>query len=178
MKTSRKVGAALGALGLIAAIGITVVYTASLDDASDPGPRNSPNDRIADSAGVEVTPGRLMLPSQAGKPATVEFSATNHTPAQIYIREARLINAGSAALVDLGGVTNERVSNFSIKPGETLTFAPPNQNAILTGYDASVVPGAKVRLELTFSDDTKRVVPLTVDSVLGQGGQLKAPAGR
>jgi len=176
MKTSRKVGAALGAFGLIAAVGIAVAFTASLDEASDPGPRNSPNDRIADSAGVAVSTGRLVLPSQAGQPATVEFSATNHTPGQIYIREARLINAGPAALVDLGRVTNERVSNFSIKPGETATFAPPNPSAILTGYDASVVPGAKVRLELTFSDDTKKIVPLTVDSVLGSGGRLKARA--
>jgi hypothetical protein len=176
MKTSRKVGVALGASGLIAAVAIASVYTASLDEANDPGPRNSPNDRIADSAGVQVAPGRLVLPTQAGNPATVEFSATNHTPSQIYITEARLINAGPSALVDLGRVTNERVSNFSIKPGETVTFAPPNPSAILTGYDASVVPGAKVRLELTLSDDTKKVVPLTVDSVLGQGGRLKSPA--
>lgn len=80
--------------------------------------------------------------------------------------------------MDLGRVVNERIAQFMIEPGETLTIAPPSDKAILTGYDASVVPGAQVRLELTFSDDTRKIVPLTVDSVLGQGGRPRLPASR
>lgn len=155
------------------AIGIFAGYSALLEPAHEAGPRNAPSDEFANAKGVSVAPGKLVLPSKAGRPASIYLRLTNNTGSHLYIREARLLQVDEAGLVDLDRTVNARMANIPVGPGETLTTEPPSEHAILTQYDASVVPGAKVQLELVFSDDSKVRVPLVVESVLGEGGRIR-----
>lgn len=86
MTTARKIGAGFAIVGLIGSVAVAVTYAVSLDDGQDAGAGEVPFTQFADATGVTVTPGRLVLPSQADKPASIQFSVTNHAPTQIYIR--------------------------------------------------------------------------------------------
>ena len=175
MKVSGKTGLGLAAAGLAAAVAIFAVYTASLDEATEPGQQNEVRADADDSALVSVSGGRLILPTQAGEPALIAFQATNPTTSHVYISEARLLAGGATELIDLGRVVDQEISKIGIPPGETLDVTPDSELAVLTTYGPSVVPGATVEMQLTFSDATTTRVPLMVESAIGQGGRVNMP---
>lgn len=123
---------------------------------------------------VTVTGGRLVMPA-SGTEAAIYLELTNRADAMLHLTEAALDASGKATIAYLRTPEVSRASSLAIPAGETLRLAPETGFAILTDYDASVVPGATVPLTLTFSDGNKVRVPLEVQSMVGQGGVVRIP---
>ncbi|MEO1969872.1 MAG: copper chaperone PCu(A)C [Sphingomonadaceae bacterium] len=133
-----------------------------------PGPTAPP-------VSVEVRNARLLLPAEAGRPATIYLDLTNTTNADIYLTKAALEDSQATMLASIRTPASERVASLAIPHGQTLRLSPDSGYAILSGYDQDVVPGAETTLQLTFGNASVIRVPLQVQSMVGRSGIVRTP---
>lgn len=113
---------------------------------------------------VTVSNARIVLPETAGNPAAVHLDITNRGDSNLYLSEILVEHGGRAQLTDISRQTPKPSDNVAIGPGQTLRFGRGGERAILTGYDAYVVPGAEVTVELVFGNGESLSVPATVEA--------------
>ena len=117
---------------------------------------------------VTVSNARIVLPATAGNPAAVHLDIANRGERNVYLSEILVEHGGRAQLTDISRQTPKPSDNVDIAPGQTLRFGRGGERAILTGYDAYVVPGAEVTVELVFGNGESLSVPATVEAASGE----------
>lgn len=164
---------ALIVVAVLAVAGIVLFVAPSLvaDRDEPPGMTGVPQPDVQ----VTVANGRLVLPAAGSDEAMIFLDLINRSDAAIYLTQAGLDGSGPATIAYLRPPSANRASSLTIPEGETLSLSPDSGYAILTDYDASVVPGATVPLTLKFSTGEIVRVPLTVQSMVGQGGVVRMP---
>ena len=160
----------LAALAVVGAV-LFVVPRFAADPAGPAEMAGAPQPEPA----VTVSQARLVMPA-SGTEAAVYLDITNRADATLYLTEAARDASGQATLAYLRTPEVKEATSLAIPAGETLRLAPESGFAIITGYDASVVPGATVPLTLTFSDGNSVRVPLEVQSMVGQNGVVRLPS--
>ncbi len=112
---------------------------------------------------VKVSDARLVLAPVAGEPARVYFDVTNSGEKGLYITQVTVEHGSDDAMIArIDGPVNDDIANIPVNPGETVSFGPNARQAVLTSYDSSVVPGAKVDMRLTFGTSDSMIVPMEV----------------
>lgn len=129
-----------------------------------------------DPSRVTVQDARLILPAQAGAPATIYLDISNVSSEGIYVTEAALANAGATMIANLQTPNANEAASLHIPQGQTLRLSPATGYGILTEYNSSIVPGATAMLLLKFDDGEIIEVPLTVQSLVQEGGQIVPPS--
>ena len=166
--------AVLAVLAVILGIGIIafvvpIIQNHTMDDG--PGPDTLPTP----ARGLAADNARLVLPTQAGQPAAIFMDLHNRSLDTLHITEVVLDHADDTIIADIATPDISRVSSLDIEAGETLRFAPETQLALLSDYDAEVVPGAELTLRITIDDGTQFEFPVSVESALGEDGKVKMP---
>ena len=111
---------------------------------------------------VTIENPRLVLPPEAGEPARIYFDISNTGESNVYIAEVAIEHGDETTLARTEGPVADNLANMPINQGQTVVFGPDSDQAILTDYDSSVVPGAEVRMRLTFGNAETVTVPMEV----------------
>lgn len=129
-----------------------------------------------DQARVTVQDARLVLPATAGAPAVIYLDITNVSSEGIYVTEAALAHADATMIANLQTPDANEAASLYIPEGETLRLSPTTGYGILTDYDSTIVPGATAVLRLKFDAGGIIEVPLIVQSLVQEGGEIVPPS--
>lgn len=143
---------------VVVAVVAAVVWFAPLfpdDDTSAP-----PAPEFGSAVTVENA--RLVLPPEAGEPARIYFDISNMGERNVYIAEVAVEHADGVMIANIEGPVAANMANVPVNEGETVVFGPNAEQVILTDYDSNVVPGADVRMRLTFGNSESLTVPMQV----------------
>lgn len=111
---------------------------------------------------IRVSNPQLVLPARANDPARVYFDLANVGEQTIHLTQVWIGPAKEADIEDTQGPAWKPVANLPLRPGETLSLNPGGTFAVISVYDASVVPGATVNITLVFDTRATITVPATV----------------
>lgn len=111
---------------------------------------------------VSVNDVEIALPQEAGGAAAIYFTATNRGDRGVYISEVLVEHGSRAQFFDLERQVPDQTANIDIPAGETVQLEPGDPVALLTDYDANIVPGAQVDVRFDFGTGTPVTVPATV----------------
>lgn len=112
---------------------------------------------------VAVRNARLVLPPVAGQPASIQFELNNlGNEVPVALTALTVEHARAVEMVDPDRPVPLKIANVPVEPGETVEFGTGERQVLLAGYDSSVVPGAEVRMILTFGNSGSLTAPLTV----------------
>ncbi|RXZ65417.1 copper chaperone PCu(A)C [Pelagerythrobacter rhizovicinus] len=126
---------------------------------------------------VTVSNARLVLPGTAGNPAMLLLDIANRGDRNLYLSEIVVEHGGRAELTDFSHPAPKLLDSIEIPPGETVRFEGGSERTILTDYNANVVPGAEVTVELTFGNGESLSLPATVEASLPEAGGTDGAAG-
>ena len=111
---------------------------------------------------IEVENARLVLPATAGRPAVVHFAVSNLGQDTVFVTAVNVEHTRAAEMYDTERPSPLEIANVPVQPGETVQFGTGEQQLVLADYDSFVVPGAELRMVLTFGNAEAVAVPLPV----------------
>ncbi|WP_341713464.1 copper chaperone PCu(A)C [Erythrobacter sp.] len=107
----------------------------------------------ANSAGLEITNGRLILPAVSGRPGAVFFDVKNTGDQNVAIRKATIKGASSAEIHDTsewnGQMVMGEMGPVMVPAGGTDTFESGAKHVMAFDLDPSLTAGGKTELTLT-----------------------------
>lgn len=159
----------------LAPLAVAVLALSACGKGNAPAPEATTDAAVAAPApapeakpGLAASGGRLVLPAVSGNPAAVYFSLSNTSDKPATIAAVDVAGAGMAMLhetKDVGGHSEMgELKDPSVKPGETLVFAPRGKHVMVMDLPAGLKPGATVEMTVTFADGDKLTTPLTVEA--------------
>lgn len=157
---------------VLVAAGALALASCGAGDAPAPAPNESAtaaNPAAPDAKpGLAAANGTLVLPAVSGNPAAAYFALTNGSDKAATIAAVDVAGAGMAMpheTKDVGGHSQMgHLADPTVKPGETLVFAPGGKHVMVMDPPAGLKPGATVEMTLTFADGDKLSAPLAVQA--------------
>lgn len=155
----RKHTVVVAVVAVLAVIGALLFFVPYGQD-DDTSYSNAPD--IASRASVENA--RLVLPLDAGEPARVYFDVTNRAADfTLFVTDVAVEDSLGSMIASPQGPVTTKQAKVPVSPGETVRFGAEDMPVVLTNYNSDVVPGAQVRMRLTFGDADTLTVPMTVE---------------
>ena len=164
---------ALLLLALLAVAGLVFMFvpTVPIVTETDAGLRAPPDP----AERIEVSDPLLVLPSRAGDPAFVQMEITNVSNGSLVVTDVAVRKRDDSRIFNLETPARSPIAALQLDEGETVSFGALEDRAILANYDSTMVPGAEVDLLLILGDGEAISVPMTVGSMVGQGGEVQFP---
>jgi copper(I)-binding protein len=135
--------------------GLALVGTAFL--LSGCGDNPAPTEATADnqSANLEITNARLVLPPVSGNPGAVYMDVKNIGDENVALRKAEVKGAGKTMIHNTMEVGGQMMMNEAgpmvIAPGSSETFKPGGTHVMAFDLDPSLTAGTKTKITLTIA---------------------------
>ena len=112
--------------------------------------------------GLTLTDGQLTLPAVSGNPGAAYFTLTNGGSGTATLAAVSIGGSGKAEMHETAGGSMAPLTAVTLKGGEKVKFARGGKHVMAFGLDASITPGSKAEMTLTFADGDKLSAPLEV----------------
>lgn len=159
----------IGLIIAIATIGIAWMLLAPAEEIVD---SDNETAEVSDFGTlVAISDVTITLPAVAGNPAAIYFRIDNRGQRNIVLSEISLPgHGGRASFFDLARPSPSEVASIEVGGGRTLALERGDEGALFTGYDARVVPGAKITVRFRFANGEAIEVPAIVEAANGSTG--------
>lgn len=135
------------------------------NDATLSGPDAKP--------GLVASDGKLVLPVIGGRPAAVYFTVRNDGAEPVTLAAVSILGAGKAEMHETKGGSMGKVDSLPVDPGASVVFAPGGLHVMVFDLPAALKAGGKAELTMTFSDGDKLSMPLAVEAMGGDMGDME-----
>ena len=112
--------------------------------------------------GLTLTDGQLALPAVSGNPGAAYFTLANGGSEAVTLAVVSIAGAQKAEMHETSGGAMAPLTAVTLKGGEKVKFARGGKHVMAFGLNASVTPGSKTELTLTFADGDKLSAPLEI----------------
>ena len=112
--------------------------------------------------GLTLTDGQLTLPAVSGNPGAAYFTLSNDGSGTVTLAAVSIGGSEKAEMHDVVGGAMAPLTAVTLKSGEEVKFARGGKHVMAFGLNASVTPGSKTEMTLTFADGDKLSAPLEV----------------
>nr|KIS33423.1 hypothetical protein TQ38_08440 [Novosphingobium sp. P6W] len=123
--------------------------------------------------GLVASDGKLVLPVIARRPAAVYFTVRNDGAEPVTLAAVSILGAGKAEMHETKGGSMGKVDSLPVDPGASVVFAPGGLHVMVFDLPAALKAGGKAELTMTFSDGDKLSMPLAVEAMGGDMGDME-----
>lgn len=140
----------------------------ALTACSEGGDAPAAESEAAESSGLTITNGRMMLPPVAGNPAAVYFDIAYEGEGETTIASAYVAGADRAELHDMSGSSGAMVMGqmapLALQPGERASFEPGGKHVMAFDLSPELAAGGTTEVTLTLASGDKQSFAVTIQS--------------
>ena len=112
--------------------------------------------------GLTLSDGQLTMPAVTGNPGAAYFTLSNDGSEPVTLAAVSIAGAQKAEMHETSGGSMAPLAAVTLKGGEAVKFVRGGKHVMVFGLDASVTPGSKPEMTLTFADGDKLSASLEV----------------